>query len=463
MPSPLRLYSTAILAAAIAFCFIQTTQAQINRQRQSQTLPQRIPTATEIAKRTFPSVVLLITENSDGQPVAQGSGFFVQADVIVTNYHVIKGASRIKAKIVGQKGVYNISEVLGRDKEADLAILRVEGIRGRPLSFGDSSRVAVGEVVYAVGNPEGLEGTFSQGIVSSLRGRSYIQITAPISHGSSGGPVLNKRGEVIGVAIGAIEEGQNLNFAVPVSYLADLISSNKAERAAAPGDVANGIPSSAKAYYDTGKTYYKQGRYAEAIEAYQQALRLAPNYDDALFEMGVAYSLLGRHQEAINAFKQVIRLIPDDAHAYYQLGLVYSDLGRRQEAIEAYRQAIRIKPDDATAGMYCSLGLSYAALGRRQEAIEAYKQAIQIEPDHAEAHYFLGCSYSLLGRDQEAIEAYKQAIRIKPDHAEAHCLLGGSYAVLGNKRAALEEYEILKSLDKKLANDLFEFIYIQRR
>src|SRR5262249_3421737 len=82
----------------------------------------------------------------------------------------------------------------------------------------------IGDEVYVVGNPEGLEGTFSQGIISSLRGNDYIQITAPISHGSSGGPVLNKNGEVIGVAVGLIEEGQNLNFAIPVSKLTQLLN-----------------------------------------------------------------------------------------------------------------------------------------------------------------------------------------------------------------------------------------------
>jgi len=91
------------------------------------------------------------------------------------------------------------------------------------LPLAKNNRDAVGDVVYVAGNPEGFEGTFSQGIVSALRGSEYFQITAPISHGSSGGPVLNNRGEVIGVAAGIFSQGQNLNFAIPVSKLAPML------------------------------------------------------------------------------------------------------------------------------------------------------------------------------------------------------------------------------------------------
>jgi hypothetical protein len=122
---------------------------------------------------------------------------------------------------LGQKSVNEVS-VVRTDGKEDLALLRVEERVMRPLTLAHTT-VAVGDVVYVVGNPQGLEGTFSQGIVSALRGNSFVQITAPISHGSSGGPVLNARGEVIGVAVGAIEEGQNLNFAIPVAKLVALL------------------------------------------------------------------------------------------------------------------------------------------------------------------------------------------------------------------------------------------------
>jgi S1-C subfamily serine protease len=139
-------------------------------------------------------VVVLVAESSDSTSSALGSGFFVERDVIVTSDHVIKGATKILAKIVGQKRVYDASKIIRFDEERDLALLKVEGATARPLPLATSYRPGVGDIIYIVGNPEGLEGTFSQGIVSALRGTKYIQVSAPISHGSSGGPVLNTRG-----------------------------------------------------------------------------------------------------------------------------------------------------------------------------------------------------------------------------------------------------------------------------
>lgn len=182
--------------------------------------------ARQIASATFPSVVLLVMEDERGQPVALGSGFFVKENVIASNLHVVEGASRGYAKLVGQKAKYNIVGVVGLDTKHDLVLLAVENATAPTLKLGDSSKVAVGDSIFAVGNPEGLEGTFSQGIISGIRQidtNSLLQITAPISPGSSGGPVLDSEGKVIGVAVATFKDGQNLNFAIPVKFADDLI------------------------------------------------------------------------------------------------------------------------------------------------------------------------------------------------------------------------------------------------
>jgi hypothetical protein len=178
----------------------------------------------EIARRSFPSVVLLLTEDESGKPISLGSGFFVRSNLIATSRHVIRHASRIYVRVIGQTRVYEVQGIAGVDQERDLALLKINGMIGHALPLGNTRDVAVGDPIYAIGNPEGLEGTFSQGVVAALRGNAYIQITAPISSGSSGGPVLNSRGEVIGIATAILEGGQNLNFAIPVSHLSRLVS-----------------------------------------------------------------------------------------------------------------------------------------------------------------------------------------------------------------------------------------------
>jgi len=158
--------------------------------------------------------------------LALGSGFFVANRVIATNLHVIAGATSASAKLVGQEGTLPVIGIVAMDTARDLALLKIEGAGGLPVALGDSRATAVGDEVYVVGNPRGLEGTFSQGIVSGVRrigSDTLLQITAPISPGSSGGPVLNNRGEVIGVAVASFEGGQNLNFAVPTAYVGPLL------------------------------------------------------------------------------------------------------------------------------------------------------------------------------------------------------------------------------------------------
>lgn len=179
-------------------------------------------TPQQIAKNVSPSVVLLVMEDAHGQPMSLGSGFFVRDQVVASNLHVVEGASRGYAQVVGQKARFHIAGTVGIDAEHDLVLLRISAPPTPPLSLGNSDAVEVGEPVYAVGNPQGLEGTFSQGIVSSIRrvgSDKLLQITAPISPGSSGGPVLSARGEVIGVAVATFRGGQNLNFAIPSNYL----------------------------------------------------------------------------------------------------------------------------------------------------------------------------------------------------------------------------------------------------
>ena len=181
----------------------------------------------QIAKKSFRSTVLLVMEDDNGQPMSLGSGFFVADGQIATNLHVVEGTARGYAKLVGQETKFNIEGYTAIDENRDLIILKVTTYGTQPISLGNSDFAQVGEIVYAVGNPRGLEGTFSDGIISSIRpvgSDKLIQITAPLSPGSSGGPVLNRRGEVIGVSVLTIRDGQNLNFAIPSNYLKNLIS-----------------------------------------------------------------------------------------------------------------------------------------------------------------------------------------------------------------------------------------------
>ncbi|MGY0408251.1 MAG: S1C family serine protease [Polaribacter sp.] len=178
-------------------------------------------TAKEIAKNCLPSTVSLVMQDKFKQPISLGSGFIVDNGKIVTNLHVIEGAKFGYVFINGSNKKHKIEGYFSIDKQNDLAVLSIPTLVGKPLIL-DSSISEIGEKIYAIGNPKGLSGTISEGIISgirSLENKELIQITAPISPGSSGGPVINNLGKVIGVAVGTLTSGQNLNFAIPSKLL----------------------------------------------------------------------------------------------------------------------------------------------------------------------------------------------------------------------------------------------------
>ena len=188
-----------------------------------------IRTPQQIAKKALASTVLVVMEDANGQPLSSGSGFFVGRGIIATNLHVVEGFFNGYVKRVGMNKTHRIKSIVAMSSQQDLAILRVSDVGAPILPLGNSDKLQVGEPVYAVGNPKGyLEGTFTEGVISGVRefqiGVRRIQISAQISGGSSGGPVLNSSGEVIGVAVSKLTEGQNLNFAIPSNYLKELLS-----------------------------------------------------------------------------------------------------------------------------------------------------------------------------------------------------------------------------------------------
>lgn len=174
---------------------------------------------TEIAKKVE-SVVYIEVAFGDGKG-ASGSGFIISPDGrIVTNYHVIDGAA--SGEVVLNDGTtFTDIKVLGWDKEGDLAIIKVPGSGLPAVTTGDSDAAQIGEAVVAIGSPLGLQNTVSTGIISARR-EGYLQTTAPISHGSSGGALFNMMGEVVGITSAGMEEGANLGFAIPINEVKSL-------------------------------------------------------------------------------------------------------------------------------------------------------------------------------------------------------------------------------------------------
>lgn len=449
----------------------------------------------ELVRRVKPSVVAIVTYDARGEKLSKGSGFFVSQDRVITNRHVIDGA--FKAEVHTTSGnAYNVRGVLAVDGEGDIALLQIDigPSQINPLMITRTSPQE-GEAVVVVGNPLGLEGSVSNGIVSAVRdipnfGR-IIQITAPISTGSSGSPVINMQGQVIGVATLQLTDGQSLNFAVPservaalqasaIRTLSEVVSATKkSQRATAERFYMQGLgllsrddceralpyfkratdsdPTYAEAWAQMGFCSGMLGRHEDALKASKQAIRLRPDSAESYVNIGSAYAYLGQYKDSADAYKQALRLDPDNADVHFALGITYNKMGRADDEVQSYKQAIRLKPD--YAGAYERLGLAYMKMNRNTDAVNAFKQLVLLKPGDASAYDNLGQAHLKAKQAADSIEAFKRAIQLRPDFARAYYNLGLGYLAIDDRDAAIEQYTILKNLDPDRANKLFSVIY----
>jgi tetratricopeptide (TPR) repeat protein len=413
--------------------------------------------ANDIYRRNSPAVVVVIALDGTGRPTAQGSGFIVRQDgAVVTNYHVINLADDIKVKMGAT--IRNVEGVLHADPENDLAIIKLEGENYPIVKVGDADALQVGERIYVIGSPRGLENTISEGLLSGIRKvdatRKILQMTASISPGSSGGPVFNDKGEAVGVATFLIEENQNLNFAMPINLAKEGLSRKESVK---PRDACQvDFKETAACWSYQGLAWGARGDHDRAAEAFKHSLDIDSGTIETYASLGISYSMAGKYDEAIEMFTKAIEMDPRRSEVLTLLGAAYNSAGRHRQALDTLRKAIAIEPHPQS---FYHFAVALGSVGRHKEAIGAAIKATQLDPDYFEAHKYLAFEYSRLRLYREAASAYKTGIRLNPDEPTMHLGLGTSYARMGDKASALEEYKILKKIDPVSARKLFDLIY----
>ena len=185
-------------------------------------------------------------------------------------------------------------------------------------------------------------------------------------------------------------------------------------------------------------TLFQTGRTHEAIQHYQEALRLQPDNADIYNNLGAALANLGKTDEAIEHYQRALRLSGDYFLAHHNLGLVLASLGRSDEAIQHYQQALRVKPNYAEA--HYNLANALTHLARYKEAMDHYREALRLKPRYPEAHHGLANVLATAGSAHEAIEHYREALRQKPDYAKAHNNLANVLAGMGKTDEAIQHY-----------------------
>jgi tetratricopeptide (TPR) repeat protein len=192
-------------------------------------------------------------------------------------------------------------------------------------------------------------------------------------------------------------------------------------------------------YTNLGAIYSQSERWDLAIEQYQQALKLQPNYPEAHSNLGNTFKAMGRLDEAIAAYETALGYRPDFVEAHLNLGTVLEELGRLEEAIGSYREALRLQPDYHLA--YNNLGNALKAKGDLAGAMAAYGRSVQIQPQFADGYFNIGNVLQEQERLEEAIAAYRKALSLQPSHHQAHSNLGILWHSLGRMAEAVESYQ----------------------
>ena len=272
--------------------------------------------ATSIS-RQIPGVITLVTYDRKNRELSQGSGFVLSGDgLAATNFHVLQDASRAEATL-GDGRLYHVLRVHSFDVKGDLVVFQLGCMRAgrleRPsglhsLVLGGSSGLRIGDRIATISSPKGLANTVSDGLISGIRdedGERLIQISAPISPGSSGGPVFDASGRVVGIATLQMSEGQNLNFATPIDSLRGLL----------------------------------ERREDLTLAEFQKRAQVESGSDDEFnrsFDAGLRLQHRGEYRSAVRSYLYAEAIMPDEPSCYYNAGLCHVELREKERAVEQF-------------------------------------------------------------------------------------------------------------------------------
>ena len=347
---------------------------------------------------TRPAVALIAVADKNGKITKTGTGFFLSADgKLVTNAHVVEGGTTATAKLENG-ATYAVQGVIKAATDKDLVLLKADAKDVPFLTVGPHGLPDVGSRVAVIGSPLGLEGSVSEGIVSGQRALKkddqWLQITAAVSPGSSGSPVVDEEGKVVGVATFVIDRAQSLNFARPIAYVSTLMDQSGEAEPAPLWTIAE----------DPKRVLLNDPEFVEADKALRK----------------------GEPAAALKILNEIAPRYLENASLLFEFGLVYDQLNLLEDAVKSFQGALKLEPTNGMA--WTSLGSTFAKLRRLPDAKEAARQAVKVAPDLGAAWALLGNIYAEQGQTEDAIDALKKAVRYTPNDSETWRALSAAYA-----------------------------------
>ena len=408
-------------------------------------------TADSKVTKARASIVLVMGWNGTLSTFFGGSGFFVDKDKIATNIHNVAWPGSVFAKLSGKKTICAIESVTAYDVKNDLVVLKIVG-EGTPLRLADSDTVQSGERVTAMGYPN-IKYKVAQGTIQNIQNTDkWLRVKVELGGGSSGSPVLNRSGQVIGINAWASER---YRCAIRSNVLKMLLAETKPTEPL--GAWRKRDPIRSYAYHVQGKFKYDAGHYQEAIADFDKAVQLNPETLYTYHKRGEAKAALGEHEAAIADFDKAIQLDPEFADSYARKRAVKTL--KEKEAAKKARNPRNLPGYITRAKQRFSLGKFQASRGNAEKtqellaaAIEDWTHVIKSTPEDAEAYSGRGLAKLALGDAEGAITDFDKAIEINPESAEAYYSRGRAKEALGQHEAAQVDFQNAKKLDPSVAN-----------
>ena len=383
----------------------------------------------EVVRQTEPAAVVVMGEKPDGGTV-QGSGCFVHpSGIVLTSKHQVDGLGNIH--VISSDGARHPASMLASDPVHDLALLKADAEPQRWARIGDTAGLKSGAAIVAIAAPENLQFSTVTGVVSNpdrtYKGMRVIQCNLPAEPGSSGGPVFDSQGALIGIIIGRLENQQWVTVINPINNAYSLLDANGIpvpgrrlsnmildENEIVPEPGIPDIHRQAVEVYNRGVAANSP---SEKVDAYGTAVKLLPGFYEAWFNLAVASAAANQPTKAITAYRIAEQLRPDAMEVPHNLGRVFLALSRYDDAAECFGKAVKLRPDSASA--HNDLGEAYRRMGRLDDARKAFQAALDLEPAYNAARYNLGLTCAAAGDWAEAAKQLRAYLDTDPHAPDA--------------------------------------------
>ncbi len=368
-------------------------------------------TADEIFTSVSGAIVVVEAYDFGGEKSTQGSGVILKdKNILITNFHIFAGNEKLVLKHMDKE--IKFSEIVGLSIDKDVLILKLEDGDFPQVKIGTTVTLKAGNKVYAIGSPMGMENTITEGLIGGFRkfedkknDIEYIQISAGLSPGSSGGAVLNSEGELIGISTMGFKEGQNLNFAIKIE---DVLNVDL-------GVYSDKVKLESINLFFKGKKLYEDANYEASLEYFDKFLKLVPNDAICLNFRGLTYMQLKEYEKALKDFNQSSKIDIDYLAPVINRADINYKMENYEQAIKDYSKIMSKFPE--LVGPVYSRGLAYMQQQDWTEAVKDFTKVIKMDKGYIQAYLNRGISYYYNHDYSEAITDWKKAKNLDPSMA----------------------------------------------